>query len=77
MALDPSVSCRIPSDWKIELEQMAQQSGRTQAQVMYEAIACYLGKTEAVTLAARTRALEVRLAALESQVHGLSLIVAR
>lgn len=38
----PRVGCEIPQDWKVKIDTIAAQTGRTSDQVVYEAIARYL-----------------------------------
>jgi hypothetical protein len=44
MTEQPRIKCAIPQSWQIELESLAQQTGQSVEQVVYEAIARYLGK---------------------------------
>ena len=75
MAEKPMVGARIPHEWKTQLEEIAQKSGRNASQVVYEAIAAYLGKDSANTLANQVKVLAERVAALEQQQQGIRLLM--
>lgn len=71
------VGVRVSQEWKEEIEAIAQRSGRTSSQVFYEAIALYLGKDEAQTLANQVKELSARVALLENQQQGLRMLLSR
>jgi hypothetical protein len=54
---------------------VAQQSGRISSQVVYEAIAQYLGKDSANTLSHQVKRLGDRVALLKQQQQGLRLLL--
>ena len=44
MTEQPRIKCAIPQSWQAELEILAEQAGQSVEQIVYEAIAQYLGK---------------------------------
>ena len=42
----PSVSARVPQDWKEQITTICQESGKSESEVVQEAIAQYLVKTD-------------------------------
>lgn len=89
MAEQPMIRCQIPQSWQAELEAIAQQTGQSLEQVVYEAIAQYLGKgVPAQAIAALQNRLEVveqrveqvdeaLLQSLSTRLTGLEQLVAR
>lgn len=46
MAESPQVGARIPLEWQQQIQEIATSSGRKEAEVVREAIAQYLGRTD-------------------------------
>lgn len=46
MPESPIVGAKVPLDWQRQIQEIAQASGRTEAQILLEALTQYLGKTE-------------------------------
>lgn len=63
------VAGRVPESYKVQLQQIAQETGKTESELVKEAIAAYLGKTEPESVEKMSR----RLAQLEKQVKTLIL----
>ena len=63
------VAGRVPESYKVQLQQIAQATGKTESELVKEAIAAYLGKTEPESVEKMSR----RLAQLEKQVKTLIL----
>jgi predicted transcriptional regulator len=43
---NPMIRARVSEEWKLQIEAIATASGRNSSQVIYEAIAQYLGKND-------------------------------
>lgn len=63
------VAGRVPESYKVQLQQIAQETGKTESELVKEAIAAYLGKTEPESVEKMSR----RLTQLEKQVKTLIL----
>lgn len=73
----PMIGSRVPVEWKDELERIARQSGRNSSQVVHEAIATYLGKESAHTLANQVKDLSARMVLLEQQIQGFRMLMGK
>lgn len=67
----PLAACRIPAAWMSQIEAIQAETGQSQSEVVREAIAQYLGKTDPTSVAAMSR----RLQKLERQYTKLSQLV--
>lgn len=67
----PLVAGRIPAAWMNQIEQIQKETGQCQSEVVREAIAQYLGKTDPSSVAAMSR----RIKKLERQYTKLSKLV--
>ena len=63
------VAGRVPESYKTQLKQIAEATGKTESELVREAVAAYLGKTEPESVEKMNR----RLAQLERQVKVLVL----
>lgn len=63
------VAGRVPESYKVQLKQIADATGKTESELVREAVAAYLGKTEPESVEKMNR----RLAQLERQVKVLVL----
>lgn len=68
MALQQMLAARCPQDWIEQVNQIAELTGRTSAEVVREAIGQYLGATELRDLQSALAALECRVGQLERTV---------
>ena len=66
MAPKIMVGCRVPADWKDEIQQRSSHSGRTPSEFIYNAIAVALNKKST------ERTVEQRLTEVEQLLQGLS-----
>lgn len=73
MAEQPMVGTRIPSEWKAEIEALAQSQGKKTSQIVYEAIATYLEKTTDNSVIAQPE----RIEAIEKQLNELSSVISQ
>ena len=69
------VGARVPSDWHRQIQEIATAAGRKEAEVVREAIAQYLGKTDPVAVKGRLDALEDRVTELERKQAKLRQLV--
>jgi len=67
----PLVSARVPHDWKDQIEGICKESGKSESEVLQEAIAQYLGKTDLNSITS----LNKRVATLERQYKKLIQLV--
>lgn len=67
----PMVGARIPPSWKLQIQTLCQEAGKSESEIVQEAIAAYLGKTDAESIASMSK----RLAALERQYQKLAKLV--
>ena len=67
----PLVSARVPQDWKEQITTICQESGKSESEVVQEAIAQYLGKTDVNSITS----LNKRVATLERQYKKLVQLV--
>ncbi|NJP12483.1 MAG: ribbon-helix-helix protein, CopG family [Leptolyngbyaceae cyanobacterium RU_5_1] len=67
----PMVGARVPQSWKEQIESICKESGKTESEVVQEAIAQYLGRTDVTAIAS----LHKRVAALERQYQKLVRLV--
>lgn len=75
MAESPMVGARVPDDWQQQISAIASSAGRKESQIVREAIAQYLGKTEANSVKGAIASLEDRVNNLERKLAGLGRLV--
>ncbi len=61
MAESPMVGARIPQDWQQQIQAIATDSGRKEAEIVREASAQYLGRTKPVSVKAVITTLDDRV----------------
>lgn len=71
-----NLTFRIPAEWKSDLERLAEKSGRSVSELGQDAIAAYLKKPQADTLATVMTDVQLRLTQLEQRHQGLAAAVA-
>lgn len=67
----PMVGARVPHSWKEQIEILCRESGKSESEIVQEAIAQYLGKTDLNSVTS----LNKRVAALERQYQKLVKLV--
>jgi predicted DNA-binding protein len=67
----PMVGARVPHSWKDQIQAICRESGKSESEIVQEAIAQYLGKTDAGSVASLSK----RVAALERQYQKLLKLV--
>ena len=67
----PMVGARIPHSWKEQLQGVCLETGKTESELVQEAIAQYLGRTDVTSVVS----LGKRVAALERQYQKLVKLV--
>jgi predicted DNA-binding protein len=67
----PMVGARVPHAWKEQIASICLESGKTESEVVKEAIAQYLGHTDVNAIASLSK----RVAALERQYQKLVKLV--
>jgi len=72
MASSPMIGCRVPQDWQQQIEKIASTTGRTQAEVVREAVAVYLGQTDPNMIKSILSEHHNRLSKLERKLARLS-----
>ena len=70
MAESPMVGARVPQEWQQQIQAIANASGRKEAEVIREAIAQYLGKTDPVAVRGAIEDLQDRVANVERKLCG-------
>lgn len=68
------VSCEIPQKWRGKIERLAAERNIHQSQIIYEALAQYLGEN-ANTNESLLNALEAEITILKRQVAGVTMLV--
>lgn len=66
-----TVNCKIPSDWKKKIKRLAAERSQSSEEIIYEAIASYLGETTSKTNS-RIDTLEKEVSLLHSTIAQLS-----
>ncbi|MEN8447500.1 MAG: hypothetical protein ABG776_21070 [Cyanobacteria bacterium J06555_13] len=67
----PLVAGRIPPTWLAQIQKIQQETGKTQSEIVKEAIGLYLEKTDAESVATMNR----RLNKLETQYKKLAQLI--
>jgi RHH-type rel operon transcriptional repressor/antitoxin RelB len=75
MAESPMVGARVPQDWQQQISAIALAAGRKEAEIVRDAIAQYLGKTDPNSVKGAIASLEDRVASLERKLAGLGRLV--
>ncbi len=75
MPESPMVGARVPQDWYRQIQKIATAAGRKEAEVVREALAQYLGKTDPSSVKGATGDLQERVANLERKLSGLGRLV--
>ena len=75
MAESPMVGARVPQEWQQQIQALALASGRKEAEIVREAIAQYLGKTDPVAVKGAIEDLQDRVANVERKLCGLGRLV--
>ena len=65
MAESPMVGARVPQDWQQQIQAIATDSGRKEAEIVREAIAQYLGRTKPVSVKTVITTLDDRVTLLK------------
>ena len=71
MAESPMVGARVPQDWQQQISALALAAGRKEAEIVREALAQYLGKTDPTAVKGAISDLQERVASLERKLAGL------
>ena len=75
MAESPMVGARVPQDWQQQISAIALASGRKEAEIVRDAIAQYLGKTDPSSVKGAIADLQERVINLERKLAGLGRLV--
>lgn len=71
----PMVGARVPQAWQEKIQQLAQLSGRREADIVREALGQYLGVSDPNAVKGAIASLESRVAVLENKLAGLGRLV--
>lgn len=74
---NPMIGTRVSEEWKAQIEAIAKATGRNSSQVVYEAVAQYLGRTDGATLGNQIQEMLQRIEALERQQQGLKMLLSK
>ena len=75
MPESPMVGARVPKMWQQQISAIATASGRREAEIVREALAKYLGKTDPSAVKGAIASLEHRLAIVKQKLSGLGRLV--
>ena len=75
MAESPMVGARVPQDWQQQISALALAAGRKEAEIVREALAQYLGKTDPSSVKGAIADLQDRLANVERKLISLGRLV--
>lgn len=67
MAESPMVGCRVPQHWQDQIRQIAAATGKKESDIVREAVAQYLGRTDPRAVKGALADHEERIAKLESK----------
>ena len=70
MAESPMVGARVPQEWQQQISAIASAAGRKEAEVVRDALAQYLGKTDPTAVKGAISNLQERVAILERKLAG-------
>ena len=72
MAESPMVGARVPQDWQQQISAIAAAAGRKEAEIVRDAIAQYLGKTDPTAVKGAISDLQERVINLERKLGRLA-----
>ncbi|PSB27948.1 hypothetical protein [Chlorogloea sp. CCALA 695] len=72
MAESPMVGARVPQDWQQQISALAAAAGRKEAEIVREALAQYLGKTDPKAVKGAIADLQERVINLERKLGRLA-----
>ncbi len=75
MPESPMVGARVPQDWQQQIQEIASAAGRKESEVVREALAQYLGRTDPSNVKGAIASLEDRVTNLERKLAGLGRLV--
>ena len=75
MAESPMVGARVPQDWQQQISAIALAAGRKEAEIVRDAIAQYLGKTDPSSVKGALADLQDRVANVERKLASLGRLV--
>ncbi|MBA2747405.1 MAG: hypothetical protein H0U45_01395 [Tatlockia sp.] len=75
MAYSPMVGARVPEVWQEQIKAIAHSAGRKEAEIVRDAIAQYLGKTDPSSVKTAISDLQERVNNLEQKLAGLGRLV--
>lgn len=75
MPESPMVGARVPQEWQQQIQEIAAEAGRKEAEVVREALAQYLGKTDPSAVKGAIADLQERITSLEQKLAGLGRLV--
>ena len=75
MAESPMVGARVPQDWQQQISAFALAAGRKEAEIIRDAIAQYLGKTDPSSVKGALADLQDRVANVERKLISLGRLV--
>jgi len=75
MAESPMVGARVPQDWQQQISAIALAAGRKEAEIVRDAIAQYLGKTDPSSVKGAISDLQDRVANMERKLISLGRLV--
>ena len=75
MAESPMVGARVPQDWQQQISALALAAGRKEAEIVREALAQYLGKTDPSSVKGAIADLQDRVANVERKLISLGRLV--
>ncbi|MCL1475696.1 CopG family transcriptional regulator [Argonema antarcticum] len=75
MSEQPMIGARVPQEWQCQIKGIALATGRTEAQIVREAIGKYLGKNDPTAVRGAIADLEERVTKIETKLSGLGRLV--
>ena len=75
MAESPIVGARVPQDWQQQISVIALAAGRKEAEIVRDAVAQYLGKTDPSSVKGALADLQDRVANVERKLISLGRLV--
>lgn len=75
MAESPMLGARCPVEWQEKIRDIAEASGKKEAEIIREAIAGYLGETDPASVKGAIADLQERLAKVEAKLAGFGRLV--
>ncbi len=71
MPESPMVGARVPQDWQQQIQEIASAAGRKEAEIVREALAQYLGKTDPGNVKGAIADLQERMTSVEGKLAAL------